>query len=114
MENKNKIQKLKKENTQLNLLLKGQEINQKELRLGFIGLGNRCRRIECAEKRTGRVKKHGRIENVFQLILKCTICESEGPGYIATRTRIALCLLTVTGIRIGELLPLLKTLLEEG
>nr|WPV76515.1 putative integrase recombinase protein [Naviculales sp.] len=44
--------------------------------------------------------------------------ESEGPGYIATRTRIALCLLTVTGIRIGELLPLkvgqLKTLLEEG
>ena len=35
-----------------------------------------------------------------------------------TRTRIALCLLTVTGIRIGELLPLkvdqLKTLLEEG
>jgi len=44
--------------------------------------------------------------------------ESEGPGYLATRTRIALCLLTVTGIRISELLPLkvgqLETLLEEG
>ena len=43
----NKIEKLKKENnkligkkieSQLNLLLKGQKINQKELRLGFIGL----------------------------------------------------------------------------
>ena len=44
--------------------------------------------------------------------------ESEGPSYIATRTRIAICILTVTGIRIGELLPLkvgqLETLLEEG
>jgi integrase len=44
--------------------------------------------------------------------------ESEGPTYIATRTRIAICLLTVTGIRIGELLSLkvgqLETLVEEG
>ena len=40
------------------------------------------------------------------------------PIYISTRTRIAICLLTVTGIRIGELLSLtvgqLETLLEEG
>ena len=46
------------------------------------------------------------------------IKESEGPSYIATRTRIAICILTVTGIRIGELLSLkvgqLETLLEEG
>ena len=46
------------------------------------------------------------------------IKESEGPTYIATRTRIAICLLTVTGIRIGELLSLkvgqLETLVEEG
>ncbi len=49
IEKKNKIQKLKKENnklitkkieSQLNLLLKGQEINQKELRLGFLGLAS--------------------------------------------------------------------------
>ena len=44
--------------------------------------------------------------------------ESEDPNYIATRTRIAICLLTVTGIRISELLPLkvgqLETLLKEG
>ena len=46
------------------------------------------------------------------------IKESEGPTYIATRTRIAICILTVTGIRIGELLSLkvgqLETLVEEG
>ena len=45
------------------------------------------------------------------------IKESEGPSYIATRTRIAICILTVTVIRIGELLSLkmgqLETLLEE-
>ena len=51
---------------------------------------------------------------IYDLLIK----ESEGSTYIATRTRIAIFLLTVTGIRIGELLPLkvgqLKTLLEEG
>ena len=51
---------------------------------------------------------------IYNLLLK----ESEGPSYIATRTRIAICLLTVTGIRISELLPLkvgkLETLLKEG
>ena len=51
---------------------------------------------------------------IYNLLIK----ESEGPTYIATRTRIAICLLTVTGIRIGELLSLkvgqLETLVEEG
>ena len=51
---------------------------------------------------------------IYNLLIK----ESEGPSYIATRTRIAICLLTVTGIRIGELLSLkvgqLETLVEEG
>ncbi len=51
---------------------------------------------------------------IYNLLMK----ESEGPTYIATRTRIAICLLTVTGIRIGELLSLkvrqLKTLLKKG
>ncbi len=39
-------------------------------------------------------------------------------GYTAARLRVALCLLTITGIRVNELLPLkvhqLKTLLAEG
>ena len=51
-------------------------------------------------------------------IYKHLIEESEGPTYQATRTRIAICILTVTGIRIGELLSLkveqLETLVEEG
>jgi len=51
-------------------------------------------------------------------IYKRLIQESQGPTYMATRTRIAICLLTVTGIRISELLSLkvgqLETLLNEG
>ena len=43
---------------------------------------------------------------------------AEGPTYINLRTRIALCILSVTGVRINELLPLkvrqLKTLFEEN
>jgi site-specific recombinase XerD len=51
---------------------------------------------------------------IYNLLMK----ESEGPTYLATRTRIAICLLTVSGVRIGELLSLkvgqLETLVEEG
>nr|QGW12747.1 putative integrase/recombinase protein [Nanofrustulum shiloi]QGW12748.1 putative integrase/recombinase protein [Nanofrustulum shiloi] len=54
------------------------------------------------------------FSEIYNLLMK----EIEGPSYIATRTRIAICLLTVTGIRISELLPLkvgqLETLLAEG
>ena len=43
---------------------------------------------------------------------------AEGPAYTDVRLRIAICLLTITGIRINELLPLkvyqLQTLVEEG
>ena len=39
---------------------------------------------------------------IYNLLIK----ESEGLTYIATRIRIAICLLTVTGIRISELLSL--------
>jgi integrase len=43
---------------------------------------------------------------------------TEGPTYINLRTRIALCILAVTGIRINELLPLkvsqLETLFKEN
>ena len=51
---------------------------------------------------------------VYNLLIK----ESEGPNFIATRTRIAIFLLTVKRIRISELLLLkavqLETLLPEG
>ena len=51
-------------------------------------------------------------------IYKELIQAAEGPTYIHVRTRIALCILAVTGIRINELLPLkvnqLQTLIEEN
>lgn len=43
---------------------------------------------------------------------------AEGPTYINLRTRIAFCILAITGIRINELLPLkgeqLQTLVQES
>ena len=150
-----KIEKFNKENnkltskkieSQLDLVLKGQEVNQQELRLGFIGLAKQNNELldlnrelnqqleivvselnviknEREEKATRREKwsKRKRLpkrdpinSEIYNLLMK----ESEGPSYIATRTRIAICILTVTGIRIGELLPLkvgqLETLLKEG
>jgi integrase len=69
------------------------------------------------EKRAKR-KRLPKRDPINSEIYKLLIKESEGPSYIATRTRIAICLLTVTGIRIGELLSLkvgqLETLVEEG
>ena len=38
---------------------------------------------------------------------------AEEPTYIKLRTQMALCILTVTGIRINELLPLKVSQLEE-
>jgi site-specific recombinase XerD len=51
-------------------------------------------------------------------IYKKSLKTAEGPAYTNVRLRIAICLLTITGIRINELLPLkvyqLQTLIEEG
>lgn len=51
-------------------------------------------------------------------IYKKLIQAAEGPTYINVRTRVVLCILAVTGIRINELLPLkvnqLQTLIEEN
>ena len=71
-------------------------------------------RREKWSKRKRLPKRDPINSEIYNLLMK----ESEGPSYIATRTRIAICLLTVTGIRISELLPLkvvqLETLLAEG
>ncbi len=71
-------------------------------------------RRERWSKRKRLPKRDPINSEIYNLLMK----ESEGPSYIATRTRIAICLLTVTGIRISELLPLkvvqLETLLAEG
>ena len=71
-------------------------------------------RREKWSKRKRLLKRDPINSEIYNLLIK----ESEGPTYIATRTRIAICLLTVTGIRIGELLSLkvgqLDPLVEEG
>jgi site-specific recombinase XerD len=152
---KTEIQTSKKENnhliskrleSQLDLLVEGQKINQDELRLGFIGLVTQNQELfdlnkklnqqletvleelnivkqEREEKKT-RKKARANRKRLFKRdpinyeIYSLLIKENEGPGYIKTRTRAAICLLTVTGIRISELLPLkvgqLETLLDEG
>jgi len=132
--------------SKLDILVKGQINNSQELEAirndlqrGFIGLALRNEKLnqkleiavselnamkkEREEKAARREKwaKRKRLpkrDPINSEIYKLLIQESEGPSYIATRTRIAICLLTVTGIRIGELLSLnvgqLETLLNEG
>ena len=134
----------KKLECQLDLVLKGQEVSQQELRLGFIGLATQNsellelnkklnQQLERVEKELNEVKKEREEKarrrekwsnrkrlpkrqpitpEIYQLLIQA----SESPTYTSVRLRIALCLLTVTGIRINELLPLkvgqLQTLLE--
>ena len=148
MDKKNQIEKINilEVESKLEVLVKGQEMNSNklesignDLRKGFIGLALRNEelnhKLEIAVSELNAMKKEreekaGRKERwskrkrlakrdpinseIYNLLMK----ESEGPSYIATRTRIAICLLTVTGIRVSELLPVkvgqLETLLKEG
>ena len=155
-----KLQKINQENSQilklesqLDLVLKGQEKNSEkiqiigeELRKGFIGLAlrneellklneqlnqqlaevltelntikqEREQKAACKKAWANRTRLPKR-DPIDYKIYKLLIQESEGPSYVATRTRVAICLITVTGVRISELLPLkvnqLQTLLKEG
>ena len=59
-------------------------------------------------------KRDPMTREIYKELIKAT----EGPTYIHVRTRVALCILAITGIRINELLPLkvnqLRTLIEEN
>ena len=59
-------------------------------------------------------KRDPMTDEIYRELMRAT----EGPTYIKLRTRMALCILTVTGIRINELLPLkvsqLETLFKEN
>ena len=129
-----KIKRIKKENnqltskkieSQLELLLKGQEISQLDLNkklnqqleivMSELNTIKKEREEKAARqkkwaKRKGLPKRDPINFEIYNLLMK----ESEGPTYIATRTRIAICLLT----GIGELLSLkvgqLETLIKEG
>ena len=157
---KNKTQKInKKDNqlvnleSQLDILLKGQEKNSdklqiigEELRRGFIGLALRneellksneqlkqqldgvlkelntikqereekAARKETRANRKRLPKRDPMTPEIYKELIKAT----QGPTYIHVRTRIAISILAVTGIRINELLPLkvnqLQTLIKEN
>ena len=157
---KNKIQKINKKDSQLvnlesqlDLLLKGQEKNSdklqiigEELRRGFIGLALRNEELlksndqlkqqldevlkelnaikqereEKAARKEARAnrKRLPKRDPMTREIYKELMKAAEGPAYIQVRTRLAICILAVTGIRINELLPLkvnqLETLIEEN
>ena len=157
----NKLQK--KENNQLitesevesklNILVKGQTNNlkqlqaiQNDLQRGFIGLALRNQElVELNRKLTQQLdivvtelnqikqereekaarqdkwakrkrlpKRDPMTAEIYTELMRA----AEGPTYIQLRTRIALCILAVTGIRINELLPLkvsqLETLFKEN
>lgn len=135
----------------LGLILEGQKINQRDLRLGFIGLATQNsellesnkklnEQLEIVVKELDELKKE-REEKVFrkeartnrkrlpkrnpvtleiyQALIKATEVDIvRSNSYTKARLRVALCLLTITGIRVNELLPLrvhqLKTLMAEG
>lgn len=118
----------------LELLLEGQKINQKDIRLGFIGLAKqnselidlnkkltqqlktvveelntlkkeREEKFALKEARANR-KRLPRRQAITPKIYQLLIQAAEGPSYTSVRLRIAICLLAVTGVRINELLTL--------
>ena len=127
LNNNNKLT-FEKIESQLTLVLKGQEINQKELRLGFIGLAKQNQELlylnnqlteqlekvveelnflkkEREEKeirKQARAKRNPITPEIYELL----ITSIEGFNYKSIRLRLALLILTISGIRVNELLPL--------
>lgn len=130
----------------LNFLVEEQKLTKQDIRLGFIGLAKQNSELlkfnkelnqqleeikselnavkqeqdSKAARRKARLnrkrlpKRSPITSDIYSLLIK----ESIDPTYKATRTRIAICLMAVTGVRICELLSLkviqLETLIKEG
>ena len=141
-----KEEEYRKIRSDLELILEGQKINQNDLRLGFIGLATQnsellelnkklSQQLEIVEKELNLLKKEReekatrkedranrkrlpKRQPVTPETYWLMIQAAESPSYTSVRLRIAFCLLTVTGIRINELLPLkvgqLQTLLKSN
>ena len=116
----------------LECLMEGQKVTQKDLRLGFIGLATQnsellelnkklSQQLERVEKdfnilkqeRQSKLDRKKARANRKRLpkrdpmtgeIYKELIKEAEGPTYLHVRLRLAFCILAVTGVRINELL----------
>lgn len=106
-----RIEELLKSNEQLKkeLEIVGEELNQ----IKEEGKEKQIRK-QARAKRKRLPKRDPMTSEIYKELMKT----AEGPTYIQVRTRIALCILAVTGIRINELLPLkvsqLRTLIEEN
>jgi hypothetical protein len=129
-EDSNKLKKWKEEEyskirSDLELILEGQKINQKDLGLAtqnseLLELNkNLSQQLEGVEKEFNVLKKEreekaARKEARANLkgqpitpeIYRLLIQAAESSSYTSVRLRIAFCLVTVTEIRINELLPL--------
>jgi site-specific recombinase XerD len=144
LEEESNKEKYKKILTSLEFLVEGQKVTQRDLQLGLIGLAKqnselldlnkelnqqleivvseltviknkreeKDARREAWSKRKRLPKRQPVTPEIYRLLIRA----AESPSYTSVRLRIAFCLLTVTGIRINELLPLkvhqLQTLLE--
>ena len=132
--------------SKLNILVKGQTRSSKQLKdiqddlqRGFIGLALRNQELTQQldivvaelnlikeERQEKEIRKQARANRkrlpkrdpMTREIYNELIKAAEGPTYINLRTRIAFCILAITGIRINELLPLkveqLQTLVQES
>ena len=104
-------EELRKSNDQLKQQLNGV---LKELNLIKQEREEKEARKQARASRKRLPKRDPRIRETYKELIKA----AEGPTYINLRTRIALCILAVTSVRINELLPLkvrqLKTLFEEN
>lgn len=124
----------KKVEDQLDLVLKGQEVNQQELRLGFIGLAKQNSELldlnkelneqldivvselselkKEREKQAARRKKRRKRkrlpkrDGITLEIYEQLITSIKGSNFKSARLRLSILILTITGVRINELLPL--------
>ena len=118
----------------LKFLLEGQKMNQKDIRLGFIGLAKQnselldlnkklTQQLETVVEELNVMKKEReeklalkkaranrkrlpKRQAITPKMYRLLIQAAESPSYTSVRLRIAICLLAVTGIRINELLAL--------
>lgn len=119
---------------QLDLVLKGQEVNQRELRLGFIGLAKQNSELldlnkklndqlnivvaELNELKKEREEKAARREKWLKRkrlpkrdpinyeIYEQLIISIKGSNFKSARLRLSILILTITGVRVNELLQL--------
>ena len=124
----------KKVEDQLDLVLKGQEVNQQELRLGFIALAKQNSELldlnkelneqldivvsELSELKKEREKQAARREKrrkrkrlpkrdgITLEIYEQLITSIKGSNFKSARLRLSILILTITGVRINELVPL--------